>query len=104
MKRIQVLECGGPDAMQLADVPVPEPGPGQALVKLGASGVNFIDVYFRMGLYKGDMPLTLGSEGAGIVARVGHGGQAGRSRGLRHDARVLRGVRARGRRAARAGA
>jgi NADPH2:quinone reductase len=73
MKRIQVLECGGPEAMQLADVPVPEPGPGQALVRLAASGVNFIDVYFRMGLYKGDMPLTLGSEGAGTVERVGPG-------------------------------
>lgn len=71
MKRIQVLEPGGPEAMTMADVPVPEPGPGQALVKLAASGVNFIDVYFRTGLYKADSPITLGSEGAGTVERVG---------------------------------
>lgn len=55
----------------MAEVPTPEPGPGQALVKLAASGVNFIDVYFRTGLYKADSPITLGSEGAGTVARVG---------------------------------
>ncbi|MEO8482386.1 MAG: quinone oxidoreductase [Acidobacteriota bacterium] len=71
MQRIQVLEPGGPEAMMLADVPVPEPGPGQALVKLAASGVNFIDVYFRTGLYKAESPITLGSEGAGTVERVG---------------------------------
>lgn len=71
MKRIQVIEPGGPEAMRMADVPVPEPGPGQALVKLAASGVNFIDVYFRTGLYKADSPITLGSEGAGTVERVG---------------------------------
>jgi NADPH2:quinone reductase len=71
MKRIQVIEPGGPETMRMADVPVPMPGPGQALVKLAASGVNFIDVYFRTGLYKADSPITLGSEGAGTVERVG---------------------------------
>ena len=73
MKAIQVREPGGPEAMQLVDVPAPVPGPGQALVRLAASGVNFIDIYFRTGLYKADRPLTLGSEGAGIVESVGAG-------------------------------
>ena len=73
MKRIQVTDPGGPETLHIADVPVPEPGPGQALVKLAASGVNFIDVYFRTGLYKADAPITLGSEGAGTVERVGAG-------------------------------
>ena len=73
MKAIQVREPGGPEAMQLVDVPAPVPGPGQALVRLAASGVNFIDIYFRTGLYKADRPLTLGSEGAGTVESVGAG-------------------------------
>src|SRR6187431_1134776 len=71
MKRIQVLEPGGPETMVTASVPVPTPGPGEALVKLAASGVNFIDVYFRSGLYKAERPITLGSEGAGTVEQVG---------------------------------
>jgi NADPH:quinone reductase len=71
MQRIQAHEPGGPDAMTPTDVPVPVPGPGEALVKLAASGVNFIDVYFRSGLYKAEQPITLGSEGAGTVERVG---------------------------------
>lgn len=73
MKRIQVTELGGPEKMTLAEVPTPAPGPGQALVRLAASGVNFIDVYFRTGLYKADMPVTLGSEGAGTVEALGEG-------------------------------
>jgi NADPH2:quinone reductase len=73
MKIIQVPEPGGPEKMQLAEVPVPSPGPGQALVRLAASGVNFIDVYFRTGLYKADLPITLGNEGAGVVEAVGPG-------------------------------
>ncbi len=71
MKAIQVKETGGPEQMQLADIPVPQPGPKDALVKLAASGVNFIDVYFRTGLYKADLPVTLGNEGAGVVEAVG---------------------------------
>jgi NADPH2:quinone reductase len=73
MKRVQVQHPGGPDALVLTQVPVPDPGPGQALVKLAASGVNFIDIYFRTGLYKADAPITIGSEGAGVVERVGDG-------------------------------
>ena len=71
MKAIQVQEPGGPENMRLVDVPTPRPGPQQALVKLAASGVNFIDVYFRMGLYKADRPIALGNEGAGTVEAVG---------------------------------
>ncbi|HYW45699.1 MAG TPA: quinone oxidoreductase [Bryobacteraceae bacterium] len=71
MKAIQVKETGGAEKMQLVEVAVPAPGPKQALVRIAASGVNFIDVYFRMGLYKADLPMTLGSEGAGTVEAVG---------------------------------
>src|ERR1700761_9136616 len=71
MKQIQVKELGGPEAMQLVDVPTPQPGPGQALVKIAAAGVNFIDCYFRTGLYKAPMPVTVGNEGAGEVVEVG---------------------------------
>jgi NADPH:quinone reductase len=71
MKAIQVKETGGPDQMQVVDIPVPQPGPKQALVKIAASGVNFIDVYFRTGLYKADLPFTLGMEAAGVVEAVG---------------------------------
>jgi NADPH2:quinone reductase len=73
MKRIQVSETGGPEKMQLADVPTPFPGPGQALVRIAASGVNFIDVYFRTGLYKAGLPVALGSEAAGTVEAVAPG-------------------------------
>ena len=57
--------------MKLEDVPVPEPGPKQALVRLAVAGVNFIDVYFRTGLYKAEQPTSLGNEGAGVVEKVG---------------------------------
>jgi NADPH2:quinone reductase len=73
MKAIQIKETGGPEKMELVDLPQPAAGPGQALVKIAASGVNFIDVYFRTGLYKADLPATLGSEGAGTVESVGPG-------------------------------
>jgi NADPH2:quinone reductase len=71
VKAIQVKQPGGPEAMELVDVPVPQPGPKQALVRIAAVGVNFIDVYFRIGLYKADLPITLGSEAAGTVEAVG---------------------------------
>ena len=71
MKAIQVKEPGGPEQLQLVEVPVPVPGPGQALVRIAASGVNFIDIYFRTGLYKAELPVTIGSEAAGIVEAVG---------------------------------
>jgi NADPH:quinone reductase len=71
MKHIQISNTGGPDVMKLVDSPKPSPGPGQALVKIAASGVNFIDVYFRNGHYKADLPFTLGSEASGVVESVG---------------------------------
>jgi len=71
MKAIQVKEPGGPEKMELVDVATPQPGPRQALVRIAASGVNFIDVYFRTGLYKTDLPMSLGAEGAGTVEAVG---------------------------------
>jgi NADPH:quinone reductase len=71
MKQIQVKELGGPEKMEVVDAPMPQPGPQQALVRIAAAGVNFIDVYFRTGLYKAPMPVTLGNEGAGTVEAVG---------------------------------
>jgi NADPH2:quinone reductase len=71
MKAIQVKQPGGPEAMELADLPVPQPKPNEAVVKLTAAGVNFIDVYFREGRYKAPLPLVLGQEGAGEVTAVG---------------------------------
>ena len=73
MKAIQVNVPGGPENLQLVDIPTPRPGPGQALVRIAASGVNFIDIYFRTGLYKADLPIAIGSEGAGTVEAVGEG-------------------------------
>ena len=67
MRAIRVHEHGGPEVLRLEDVPAPEPGPGQARVRLEYSGVNFIDVYHRTGLYKLPLPFTPGSEGAGVV-------------------------------------
>jgi NADPH2:quinone reductase len=71
MKAIRVHQTGGPEELRLEDVPLPEPGPGQARVKLHAIGVNFIDVYHRTGLYKQPLPFTPGGEGAGVVTAVG---------------------------------
>jgi NADPH2:quinone reductase len=71
MKAIQVKHPGGPEAMELVEIPVPQPNSNEAVVKLAASGVNFIDVYFREGRYKAQLPITLGQEGAGVVTAVG---------------------------------
>jgi NADPH2:quinone reductase len=71
MKAIQVRQVGGPEAMEVAELPVPQPKANEAVVKLAASGVNFIDVYFREGRYKVPLPFVLGQEGAGVVTAVG---------------------------------
>jgi NADPH:quinone reductase len=71
MKAIRVHEVGGPDVMRYEDVPVPAPGPGQAQVKVEAIGLNFIDCYFRAGVYKAPLPFIPGSEAAGSVSAVG---------------------------------
>ena len=73
MKAIRIHQVGGPEAMRLEDLPDPVPGAGEALVRVEASGVNFIDVYHRTGLYKTALPLTLGQEGAGTVLATGDG-------------------------------
>jgi NADPH2:quinone reductase len=71
-KAIRIHANGGPEVMVWEDVPTPEPGPNEALIRHGAVGLNFIDVYFRTGLYKApNMPLIIGQEGAGTVLAVG---------------------------------
>ena len=71
MKAIQVKQTGGPDVMELVELPVLEPKANEAVVKLSASGVNFIDVYHREGRYKVALPFTPGQEGAGLVVSAG---------------------------------
>jgi NADPH2:quinone reductase len=71
MKAIQVKQVGGPEAMEVVELTVPQPKANEALVKLAASGVNFIDVYYREGRYKAPLPLVPGQEGAGVVTAVG---------------------------------
>src|ERR671920_1614069 len=73
MRAIRVHEHGGPEVLSYEDVPDPEPGPGQARVRLAASGVNFIDVYQRTGVYPMDLPFIAGQEGAGEVEAIGEG-------------------------------
>jgi NADPH2:quinone reductase len=70
---IQIRAFGGPENMQLVDVPVGEPGPGEIRIRHQACGLNYIDVYQRTGLYPNPLPLNLGMEGAGIVEAVGEG-------------------------------
>lgn len=71
MKAIQVQKTGGPEVLTLVDLPVPKPKPSEALVKITAIGVNFIDVYFREGRYPAQLPFIDGQEGAGIVTEIG---------------------------------
>ena len=71
MKAIRVSQPGGPEALVLENLPIPEPAAGQVLVRIEAAGVNFIDVYQRNGLYPIQTPFTLGQEGAGVVERMG---------------------------------
>src|SRR5579859_487809 len=71
MQAVRVHEHGGTEALVYEDIPQPQPGPDQVLIKVAAAGVNFIDVYHRTGLYPNPLPLTLGSEATGTVAAVG---------------------------------
>ncbi|MBI4470849.1 MAG: quinone oxidoreductase [Acidobacteria bacterium] len=73
MKSIRVHSYGDPDVLCYQEVPLPEPKPGEARVKLAAIGVNFIDIYHRTGLYRGNLPFTPGMEGAGMVDALGAG-------------------------------
>ena len=70
MQAIQILTNGSADVLTLSDLPTPAPGPGEALIRIEASGVNFIDIYYREGRYPATLPLVLGEEAAGIVVSV----------------------------------
>ena len=71
MKAIQVTRTGGPEVLTLVDLPQPKPKPNEAVVQIKASGVNFVDIYFREGRYPMNLPFTAGQEGAGVVTEVG---------------------------------
>src|SRR3989442_6033255 len=71
MKAIQVKQPGGPEALEFFDLPMPEPKSREAVVKIAASGVNFIDVNLREGRYKVPLPFVVGQEAAGVVSSVG---------------------------------
>jgi NADPH:quinone reductase len=73
MKAVRIHGFGGPEVLSYEDIPLPEPGAGQARVKIEAIGVNFIDIYQRSGLYPGQPPATLGLEAGGVVDAVGPG-------------------------------
>lgn len=73
MKAIQILEHGSADVIQVKELPKPQPKAGEALIKLKAAGLNFIDIYMRRGRYPRSLPFTPGLEGAGIVEAVGEG-------------------------------
>jgi len=98
-KAIRIRETGGPEVMEWVDVEVGEPGPGEIRVRHEAVGLNYIDVYFRTGLYKQPLPGGLGMEGAGIVEAVGEGvthlragdrvAYAGRPNGAYSEVRVM---------------
>ncbi|HEX4453090.1 MAG TPA: quinone oxidoreductase [Kofleriaceae bacterium] len=99
MRAIQIEAHGGPEQLQLVDLPVPEPKAGEVRVRHHAIGVNFLDVYHRTGLYKAALPLVLGTEGAGVIDAVGAGvthlavgdrvGYAARTPGSYAEARTL---------------
>jgi NADPH:quinone reductase len=98
-KAIRIFKTGGPEVMDYVDVEVGEPGPGEARVRHAACGLNYIDVYFRTGLYPQPLPAGLGMEGAGVVEAVGEGvahvkpgdrvAYAGRPPGAYAEARVM---------------
>ena len=73
MQRIEITELGGPEVLRLVEAETPAPGPGQVLIRQEAIGLNFIDTYYRAGLYAAELPTGLGNEAAGIVEAVGEG-------------------------------
>jgi NADPH2:quinone reductase len=102
MKAIQIERFGDPDAMQLTDAAIGEPGPGEVRIRHRACGINFIDIYHRTGLYPIPLPSGVGVEGAGVIDAVGAGvthlavgdrvGYAARSPGSYAEARVMSAV------------
>ena len=73
MKAIQITQTGGPEALTVADLPIPAPKAGEVIVKVHATGVNFIDIYYREGRYKTPLPFINGQEAAGTVEAIGEG-------------------------------
>lgn len=71
MNAVRVHQSGGPEVLRLEELPTPVPGPAEVLVRIEAIGVNFVDIYQRQGVYKMQLPFTVGSEGAGVVEAVG---------------------------------
>lgn len=98
-KAIRMFKTGGPEVMEYVDVEVGDPGPGEVRIRHAAIGLNFIDVYFRIGLYPQPLPGGLGQEGAGTIEAVGAGvadfkvgdrvAYAGRPNGAYAEARVM---------------
>ncbi len=72
-KTIQITQYGGPEVLQMTELPVGDPGPGEVRIRHHACGLNFIDVYQRTGLYANPLPLALGMEAAGVIEAVGEG-------------------------------
>lgn len=99
VKAIVIRKTGGPEVMEYVDVEVGEPGPGEVRIRHAAIGVNFIDIYFRIGLYPQPLPSGLGQEGAGVIESVGLGvlgfkpgdrvAYAGRPNGSYSEARLM---------------
>lgn len=73
MRAIEVKKTGGPEVLELVEIPRPEPKSGEVLVRIAASGVNFIDTYFREGRYPAQLPFIPGQEAAGVVEQLGEG-------------------------------
>ncbi|MGD9404858.1 MAG: alcohol dehydrogenase catalytic domain-containing protein, partial [Anaerolineae bacterium] len=71
MQAVVIHDVGDPTVLRYESVPLPEPGPGQVRLKIEAAGLNFIDVYQRLGLYRLRLPAVLGMEGAGTVDAIG---------------------------------
>ena len=71
MKAIQITQCGGSEALTYTDLPVPQPKANEVIVKISASGINFIDCYFREGRYPRPLPFINGQEASGVVSEVG---------------------------------
>ena len=71
MKAIQLTTVGGAGVLKVSELADPTPGTGEVLIRVHASGVNFIDVYYREGKYKAPLPFVLGAEGSGIVEALG---------------------------------
>jgi len=75
MRAVQIQKTGGPDVLNVIDLPKPTPAAGQILIKHAAIGLNFIDTYQRVGLYPLELPTVLGREGSGVVEAAGVAGE-----------------------------